>query len=74
MKHFYFLVSFRHWASEYYVKAFQLDTRQPTGKLAIPATYYTGVTGELDKAAQTYQEEIESYPREMLCLRRNGFC
>ena len=33
-------------------------------KLAITATYYKDVTGELDKAAQTYQEEIESYPRE----------
>jgi tetratricopeptide (TPR) repeat protein len=32
-------------------------------KLAITATYYLSVTGELDKAAQTYQEEIESYPR-----------
>ena len=28
------------------------------------ANYYWSVTGELDKAAQIYQEEIESYPRE----------
>jgi tetratricopeptide (TPR) repeat protein len=27
--------------------------------------YYRLVTGELDKAPQTYQEEIESYPREL---------
>ena len=33
-------------------------------KLAITADYYRDVTGELDKAAQTYQEQIESYPRE----------
>jgi tetratricopeptide (TPR) repeat protein len=26
--------------------------------------YYRFVTGQLDKAAQTYHEEIESYPRE----------
>jgi tetratricopeptide (TPR) repeat protein len=33
-------------------------------KLMITAEYYSGATGELDKAAQTFQEEIESYPRE----------
>ena len=33
-------------------------------KLAITADYYSNVTGELDKAAQTYQEEIASYPRD----------
>ena len=33
-------------------------------KLAITAGYYDSVTGELDKAAQTYQEEIDSYPRD----------
>src|SRR5277367_1652369 len=31
-------------------------------KLNITADYYRDVTGELDKAAQNYQEEIESYP------------
>ena len=51
-------------ASEYYVKAFQLrDRASESEKLAIAAAYYRNVTGELDKAAQTYQEEIESYPR-----------
>jgi tetratricopeptide (TPR) repeat protein len=30
----------------------------------ITAEYYSGASGELDKAAQTFQEEIESYPRE----------
>jgi tetratricopeptide (TPR) repeat protein len=51
-------------ASEYYAKAFQL--REHTSeweRLSIAASYYQNVTGELDKAAQTYQEEIESYPR-----------
>jgi eukaryotic-like serine/threonine-protein kinase len=51
-------------ASEYYAKAFQLrDRTSQREKLAILASYYTIGTGELDKAAQTYQEQIESYPR-----------
>ena len=51
-------------AAEYFKKAFQL--RQNTSereRLRIDAEYYSGVTGELDKAAQTYREEIENYPR-----------
>jgi len=52
-------------ASEYYTKAFQLrEHASEREKLAITADYYQYVTGELDKAAQTYQEEIESYPRD----------
>ena len=52
-------------ASEYLTKAFQLrEHASEREKLAITADYYRSVTGELDKAAQTYQEEIESYPRE----------
>jgi serine/threonine protein kinase/tetratricopeptide (TPR) repeat protein len=51
-------------ASEYYTKAFQLrDHASELEKLAIAADYYQTVTGELDKAAQTYQEAIEGYPR-----------
>ena len=50
-------------ASEYYTKAFQLrEHASEREKLAIAATYYQNVTGELDKAAQTFQEFIESYP------------
>src|SRR5207253_7060444 len=40
---------------------------EPAGereKLVIAASYYWGVTGELDKAAQAFQEQIESYPRD----------
>jgi tetratricopeptide (TPR) repeat protein len=45
--------------SEYYAKAFQLrEHASEREKLAITAFYYQRVTGELDKAAQTYQEEI----------------
>ena len=52
-------------ASEYYTKAFQLrEHASEREKLLINADYYQTVTGELDKAAQTYQEKIESYPRE----------
>jgi eukaryotic-like serine/threonine-protein kinase len=51
-------------ASEYFTKAFQLrEHASEREKLAIAADYYSYVTGELDKAAQTYQESIESYPR-----------
>jgi eukaryotic-like serine/threonine-protein kinase len=52
-------------AREYFSKAFQLrEHAHEREKLAITAIYYKDVTGELDKAAQTYQEEIENYPRE----------
>jgi eukaryotic-like serine/threonine-protein kinase len=51
-------------ASEYFTKAFELrEHASEREKLTIAADYYSTVTGELDKAAQTYQEEIESYPR-----------
>ena len=51
-------------ARDYYVKAFQLrEHTSEREKLDITAFYYENVTGELQKAAQTYQEAIESYPR-----------
>jgi tetratricopeptide (TPR) repeat protein/class 3 adenylate cyclase len=54
-------------ASEYYTKAFQSrEHASEREKLYIVADYYTAVTGELDKAARDYQEEIESYPRTAL--------
>ena len=50
--------------SEYYTKAFRLrEHASEREKLNIAADYYHVVTGEVDKAAQTYQEMIESYPR-----------
>jgi eukaryotic-like serine/threonine-protein kinase len=52
-------------AGEYYTKALRLRDRvSEREKLEITACYYTAVTGELDKAAKTFQQEIESYPRE----------
>jgi eukaryotic-like serine/threonine-protein kinase len=52
-------------AIEYYTRAFQLrDHASEREKLSITAAYYRNVTGELDKAAQTYQQQIDSYPRD----------
>ena len=60
-------------ASEYITKAFQLrEHASEREKLAISADYYLHVTGELDKAAQTYQEEIESYPRDWAAYANLG--
>ncbi|HXY25533.1 MAG TPA: winged helix-turn-helix domain-containing protein, partial [Candidatus Acidoferrum sp.] len=61
----YYNLSERGRATEYFSKAFQL--REQTGeweKLAIAADYYLNATGELDKAAQTYEQWIERYPRD----------
>ncbi len=52
-------------ASGYFTKAFQLrEHASEREKLTIAATYHFNVTGELDKSAQTYKEEIGSYPLE----------
>jgi eukaryotic-like serine/threonine-protein kinase len=52
-------------AGEYFTKAFELrEHASEREKLAITANYYSYVTGELDKAAQTYQEWVDSYPRD----------
>ncbi len=60
-------------ASEYLTKAFQLrDHASERERLAITANYYSSVTGELDRAAQTYQEKIRSYPREVAAYNNLG--
>jgi eukaryotic-like serine/threonine-protein kinase len=52
-------------ASEYYTKAFQLrEHASEREKMTITAHYYETVTGELEKAAQAYQEWIASYPQD----------
>jgi eukaryotic-like serine/threonine-protein kinase len=57
-------------ASEYVTKAFQLrEHANEPEKLTIASTYYQGVTGELEKAAQTYEERIASYPRDFSQVR-----
>jgi tetratricopeptide (TPR) repeat protein len=51
-------------AREYYTRAFYLrDHAGEWERLAITADYYLNVTGELDKAAETYERWIASYPR-----------
>jgi tetratricopeptide (TPR) repeat protein len=50
---------------KYFTKAYQLrEHASESEKLLIAARYYSNVTGELDKAAQTSQEVMESYPRD----------
>jgi serine/threonine protein kinase/tetratricopeptide (TPR) repeat protein len=60
-------------AAEYFRKAFQLrDNASEREKLMIEAEYYSGVTGELDKAAKTYREEIDNYPRRSAAYNNLG--
>ncbi|MGA8232671.1 MAG: serine/threonine-protein kinase, partial [Candidatus Acidiferrales bacterium] len=52
-------------ASEYFTKAFRLrEHASEREKFFITGVYYSNVTGEVDKAARTFQEEIQTYPRE----------
>jgi eukaryotic-like serine/threonine-protein kinase len=52
-------------AGEYISRAFELrEHASERERLAITADYYFTVAGELEKAAQTYQLWIESYPRD----------
>ena len=51
-------------ASQYYTKAFELrDRASEREKLGITGDYYSNVTGELEKAAETFQQQIALYPR-----------
>ena len=60
-------------AEEYITKAFQLRERvSERERLAIAAFYYRNVTGEVDRAIQTDQEEIRSYPSELYGYIRLG--
>ena len=60
-------------AREYYTKAFELrEHASGREKLAISADYYRVVTGEREKAAQTYKEWIASYPRDYRAYLRLG--
>ncbi|MGA8762042.1 MAG: winged helix-turn-helix domain-containing protein [Candidatus Sulfotelmatobacter sp.] len=61
----YFILGEVGRASEYFTKAFDLGAQvSEREKLSIAAAYYQSVTGELDKAMQTYKEQIASYPRD----------
>jgi eukaryotic-like serine/threonine-protein kinase len=60
-------------ASEYFERAFQLrEHASEREELTITANYYLNVTGELDKAAQAYQEEVERYPRDSTAYSHLG--
>jgi serine/threonine protein kinase/tetratricopeptide (TPR) repeat protein len=70
----YFALSETGRASDYCAKAFQLrEHASEREKLQITGDYYESVTGELDKAAQTFQEKIESYPRDYRAHLDLGF-
>ena len=52
-------------SSEFYTKAFQLREHvSERERLQITVSYYSNVTGELDKVAQACQEGIQAYPRD----------
>ena len=54
-------------ASEYITKAFELrEHSSEREKLHIASSYYLFVTGEREKAIQTYQLWAQSYPRDWL--------
>ena len=60
-------------ANEYFTKAFQLrDHASERERLSITANYYQMVTGQLEKAAQTYEETIASYPRDTAVYNNLG--
>jgi Tfp pilus assembly protein PilF/predicted Ser/Thr protein kinase len=52
-------------SSEYFTKAFALrDHASERERLMISANYYSGVTGDLNKGAEAYQELLADYPRD----------
>jgi eukaryotic-like serine/threonine-protein kinase len=67
----YYAVGVDYWslgelgrAGEYFTKAFQLrEHASEREKLSISGGYYVNVTGELDKAAQAFEQMTQSYPR-----------
>ena len=60
-------------ARQNFQNAYELRDRvSEREKLSISALYYTFVTGELDKAMQTYQLWAQAYPREYVPHGRQG--
>ena len=60
-------------ARDFISRAFQLRDRvSRRERLAIEAYYYRNLTGELEKAIETDQEEIQDYPRELYGYIRLG--
>ena len=57
-------------ASEYFTKAYELrEHASERERLEITAHYYQQVTGEMDKAAQTYQEVLLNYPQTLAAMQ-----
>jgi eukaryotic-like serine/threonine-protein kinase len=51
-------------AAQYYTRAFQVRERAgEEERLLISGLYYQGVTGELDKAIEAYQQQIHDFPK-----------
>jgi len=60
-------------ASEYLTKAFQLrEHASERERLSITAHYYSSVSGELDKSAETYRQRIANYPRDIAAYNNLG--
>jgi tetratricopeptide (TPR) repeat protein/predicted Ser/Thr protein kinase len=60
-------------AAEYNTKAFELrEHASEREKLQITSDYYLNVAGDLDKAARSYQELIDRYPRDIAAYNRLG--
>jgi serine/threonine protein kinase/tetratricopeptide (TPR) repeat protein len=60
-------------AAEYLGRAFELqDHATALDRLEIAGEYYLEVTGELDKAAESYQSEFATYPRSFTALNNLG--
>ncbi|HEX3663171.1 MAG TPA: serine/threonine-protein kinase [Acidobacteriaceae bacterium] len=52
-------------SAEYFTKAFALrDHASERERLIISANYYSGVTGDLNRAATAFQELLANYPRD----------
>ena len=69
----YFTLSELGRAAQYLTKAFQLrDRTSERERLNITADYYQNVTGELDRAAQAYEEVVQSYPRDYAAYTNLG--
>jgi len=70
---YYFTLSELGRSSDYLSKAYQLrDHASERERLAITADYYQNVTGELDKAAEAYEEIVANYPRDFGSLTNLG--
>ncbi len=60
-------------SSEYFTRAFELREHASAREKMLITANYDFVTGELEKAAQTYQEWIASYPRDAAAHGNLGY-